>query len=427
MSLRINRRRLLETSALMGASVLLTRNSKAAPPRSVNEKLNIGVIGIANQGAYNLESVQSENIVALCDVDDNYLAATAQRFPRAVTYNDYRKMLERKDLDAVVIATPDHTHAPATLAALETGRHVYCEKPLTHTVVEARRVAEAAKKYKRVTQMGTQIHASNNYRRVVELIQSGAIGAVTEAHAWVGRVWSGEEIPAVSPPVPANLHWNLWLGSAPTRPYQPLYAPANWRGYWAFGGGTLGDMGCHHVDLLFWALDLRYPSAISAEGPPVHPEITPKWLIAHYDFPARGKKPPVKLTWYHGEKRPPQFAEGTLPQWGDGTLFVGEKGMLLADYDRHLLLPEKDFTGFVPPPHTIPDSIGHHAEWIQACKTGGLTTCRFDYSGALTETILLGNVAYRTGKKLEWDAKNLKAKNAPEASQFLYPTYRSNW
>jgi len=187
MSLRINRRRLLETSALMGASVLLTRNSKAAPPRSVNEKLNIGVIGIANQGAYNLESVQSENIVALCDVDDNYLAATAQRFPRAVTYNDYRKMLERKDLDAVVIATPDHTHAPATLAALETGRHVYCEKPLTHTVVEARRVAEAAKKYKRVTQMGTQIHASNNYRRVVELIQSGAIGAVTEAHAGSGE------------------------------------------------------------------------------------------------------------------------------------------------------------------------------------------------------------------------------------------------
>ena len=427
-SAKMNRRRLLETSALAGVGALLTRTGRAAtPPRSPNEKLNIGVIGIANQGEYDLSNVAGENIVALCDIDDNYLAAAAPKFPKAVTYNDYRKLLERKDIDAVVIATPDHTHAPATLAALESGRHVYCEKPLTHTIAEARRVTETARKHKRVTQMGTQIHASGNYRRVVELIQSGAIGDIREAHCWVGRVWSGSPVTAAPPPVPPNIHWDLWLGSAPQRPYHPEYLPANWRGYWAFGGGTLSDMGCHHIDLPYWALDLKYPLTIEAEGPPVHREITPPWLIVRYAYPARGKKPPVALTWYHGNKRPPQFAQYKLPQWGDGTLFVGDKGMLLCDYDRRVLLPEKDFAGFVPPTHTIPNSIGHHAEWIQACKTGGATTCRFDYSGPLTEAVLLGNVAYRAGKKLEWDAARLKAKNSPETTQWVESVYRSKW
>jgi predicted dehydrogenase len=424
----MSRRELFEVSAVAGATALLSPSGNAAPPRSPNEKLNIGVIGIANQGAYNLNSVATENIVALCDIDDNYLAETVTRFPKAVTYNDYRKMLERTDLDAVVIATPDHTHAPATLAALESGRHVYCEKPLTHTVAEARKVMETARKHKRVTQMGTQIHAGGNYRRVVELIQSGAIGTVTEAHHWVGRVWSGTAITGDSPPVPKNIHWDLWLGPQPFRPYHPEYLPANWRGYWAFGGGTMSDMACHHMDLSYWALGLGQPLTIEAEGPPVHPELTPPWIIVHYTYAARGTQPPVKLTWYHGEKRPPQFAEGLLPKWGDGTLFVGEKGMLLADYDRHVLLPEKDFAGFVPPKPTIPDSIGHHAEWIQACKTGEMTTtCRFDYSGVLTEAVLLGTVAYRFGKQLEWNPGKFKLKNAPEAEALLYPVYRDKW
>jgi predicted dehydrogenase len=424
----MSRRQLLEASALAGASALLPRTGAAvAPPTSANEKLNIAVIGVANQGAYNLHNVLTESIVALCDVDDLYLAAATDVLPKAAKYNDYRKMLERSDIDAVVIATPDHTHAPATLAALESGRHVYCEKPLTHTVAEARRVTEAAKKHRRVTQMGTQIHASNNYRRVVEIVQSGAIGEVREVHCWADRVWAGGDRPTGTPPVPATLHWDLWLGPAPYRPYHPDYVPASWRGWWAFGGGTLGDMACHHMDLPYWALDLHQPDTIATEGPPVNPETTPAWLIVHYTYPARGKKPPVDLTWYNGGKRPSYFAEGKLPTWGDGTLFVGSKGMLLADYDRYRLLPEKDFAGFVPPKPTIPDSIGHHAEWIQACKTGGKTTCNFGYSGVLTEAVLLGNVAYRSGQRLEWDPKALKAKNCPEADQLIQSVYRTGW
>jgi predicted dehydrogenase len=326
-----------------------------------------------------------------------------------------------------VIATPDHTHAIATLAALETGRHVYCEKPLTHTVAEARKVTDAARKHRRVTQMGTQIHASGNYRRVVEIIQSGAIGEVGEVHCWADRVWSGSgERPTETPPVPAHLHWDLWLGRAPVRPYHPAYVPINWRGWWAFGGGTLGDMGCHHMDLPYWALDLRHPETIEAEGPPTNTETTPAWLIVRYTYPSRDKKPPVHLTWYNGGKRPPHFAEKTVPEWGDGTLFVGKKGMLLANYDRYVLLPEKDFAGFEPPKPFIPDSIGHHAEWILACKTGGKTTCNFDYSGVLTEAVLLGNVAYRTGTRLEWDARKLKAKNCPEAELYLKPEYEQD-
>ncbi len=423
MTSQTSRREFLQRSALTGAGVWLSAAGVGAQNRSPNEKLNIGMIGTANQAAYDLSNVSSENIVALCDIDDNYLAAAAKTYPQAATYNDFRKLLERKDLDAVVIAIPDHCHAQATLMALESGHHIYCEKPLTHTVAEARRVAETARKRKRVTQMGTQIHAGSNYRRVVELIQSGAIGTVSEVHVWVDRVWTGNGRPMDTPQVPANIHWDLWLGPAPERPYNPAYLPGSWRGWWDFGGGTLSDMACHHMDLSHWALDLRYPQTVEAEGPPVSPENPPNWMIVHYEYPARGDKPPVRLTWYDGGKRPPQFADGKLPHWGDGSLFIGEKGMLLADYDRHVLLPEKDFADFQPPKPTIPDSIGHHKEWIEACKTGGPTTCNFDYAGALTETVLLGNVAYRVGQKLEWDPKRLKAINCPDADPYL----RSEW
>jgi predicted dehydrogenase len=402
-----------------------------APPKlkSPNDRLNIGVVGVANQGSYDLHNVASENIVALCDIDDNYMAAALKEFPQATPYNDYRLMLKRKDLDAVVIAVPDHTHAPATLLALQTGHHVYCEKPLTHTVVEARQVAETAKRHNRVTQIGTQIHAGSNYRRVVELVQSGAIGKVAEVHVWVGRDFgagtSGR--PTDTPPVPPNIHWDLWIGTAPYRPYNPAYIPFNWRAWWDFGGGSLGDMGCHHMDLPTWALNLRHPLTVEAEGPPLQEENTPPWLIVRYHYPAREELPAVDLTWYHGGKRPPYFDQGVLPGWGDGTLFVGEKGMLLAGYDNHVLLPEKKFEGFVPPPPVIPDSIGHHKEWIEACKTGGLTTCNFDYSGALTEAVLLGNVAFRLGRKIEWDAENLRVKGCKEADRLLRPHYRKEW
>lgn len=421
------RRQFLQHSIAAGAGVVLTARATSAQKLAPSDKLNLGIIGVANRGGDNLNGVAEQNIVALCDIDDNYLAAAKLRFPMAETYNDFRKMLERKDLDAVVVSTPDHCHAPATAMALELGLHTYCEKPLAHTVFEARRVAELAKKHKRVTQMGTQIHAENNYRRVVEVIQSKAIGEVREVHVWADRVWAGGEIPTDTPPIPPNIHWDLWQGPIRERSYSPVYLPATWRGYWAYGNGTLGDMACHHMDLPFWALNLRYPTRVAAEGPEVNAETTPAWLMVHYDFPERPQLPAVKLTWYNGGKRPPQFAEGKLPKWGDGTLFVGDKGMLLADYGRYVLLPETDFADYKPPAPTIPDSIGHHKEWIEACKTNGPTTCNFDYSGALSEAVLLGCVAYRTGQALDWDPKSLKCRHSPAATAMLRPEYKPGW
>ncbi len=406
---------------------MIVSTSALAQTKSPNEKLNIGIIGVANRGGDNLNGVQNENIVALCDIDDTYLASAKSRFPKAETYNDFRIMLERKDLDAVVVSTPDHNHAPATALALHAGLHVYCEKPLAHTVYEARKIAELSKKMKRVTQMGTQIHAEPNYRRVVEVIQSGAIGKVSEVHTWSDKTWSGKELARMSMAIPENIHWDIWLGPAKNQRYNPEFLPANWRGYWEFGNGTLGDMACHHMDLPFWALKLRHPSQISTDGPPVHPLITPKWLIVHYDFPETKDYSAIKLHWYNGGKRPELFAQGKLPQWGDGNLFIGDKGMLLADYDRYVLLPEADFKDYKAPEKTIPDSIGHHQEWIEACKSGGATTCNFDYSGALSEAVLLGCVAYRAVESLDWDAKRLMTKNSQLANSLLRTPYRKGW
>jgi predicted dehydrogenase len=227
--------------------------------------------------------------------------------------------------------------------------------------------------------------------------------------------------------VPEGLHWDLWLGPAPARPYHPAYVPAKWRGWWDFGGGTLTDMACHYMDLPHWALKLQAPVTVEAEGPPVHPESAPAWLIVRYEYPRRGPLPPLKLTWYHGNKRPPHFAEGKMPEWGDGVLFIGEKGMMLADYNRYVLMPEKAFADYEPPEPYIPPSIGHHQEWIEACKTGGTTTCNFDYSGALAEAVLLGNVAFRSGKKLEWDSQAFEVTNTRDADRFLRREYRSGW
>jgi predicted dehydrogenase len=274
--------------------------------------------------------------------------------------------------------------------------------------------------------MGTQIHAGSNYRRVVEIVQSGAIGPVKEVHVWTKTSYGGLDRPTDTPKVPEGLHWDLWLGPAPQRPFNPAYLPFDWRGWWDFGGGALADMACHHMDLSFWALKLRYPTNITAEGPPVHPESTAKQLTVTYEFPARGELPPVTLKWYDGGRRPTHFDDPKFPKWGDGTLFVGSKGMLLAGYERRKLLPEKEFADFKEPTPTILDSIGHHKEWVQACKNGTATTCNFDYGGALTEAVLLGTIAYRAGKPLTWDPKNLKV-NEPAAEKYLRTEYRKGW
>jgi predicted dehydrogenase len=276
--------------------------------------------------------------------------------------------------------------------------------------------------------MGTQIHAGSNYRRVVEVVQSGAIGAVRECHAWCGKNWGGGERPRETPPVPEYLHYDLWLGPAPYRPYHPTYLPANWRRWWDFGGGTLADMGCHYLDLAFWALKLGCPGTVEARGPAVHQETAPEWLVVEWGFPGREGLPACQLTWHDGGRRPELFKEpGRLPEWGDGVLFVGEKGMLIADYGRHVLLPEKSFKDFQRPAPSIPESIGHHKEWIAACKDGRPTTCNFEYSGNLAEAVLLGTVAYRSGKKLDWDGAGLKVKNSPEAMAFVRARYREGW
>jgi predicted dehydrogenase len=431
MSQRLSRRHFLLSTAAAGAAGFGVKPSlafeKKLPP---SERLRVGAIGIAGQGFGVLRAIEGggAEIVALCDVHESRKQVIEERkhYPKAKFYPDFRKLIDAGGLDAVMIATPDHSHAIPTLTALRANLHVFCEKPLTHTVEEARLVAQTTAKMKRVTQMGTLIHAGENYRRVVELIRANAIGPVREVHVWVGKDWGGGDRPKDKPPVPAGLHYDLWLGPAPYRPYNPSYLPAEWRRWWDFGGGTLNDMACHYVDLPFWALDLRHPTHVEAEGPKPHPEGACHALIVKYKFPARGKQPAVDLTWYDGGKRPKLLTEKKLPPWGDGVLFVGERGMLLCDYGRRKLLPEKDFKDFVAPKPSIPASIGHYKEWVEACKSGGKTTCNFDYSGALTESVLLGTVAYRLGKGFDWDGKTLKA-SEPGAEKYVKKEYRKGW
>jgi predicted dehydrogenase len=424
----MNRRQFLSSALAAGAALgsgLWARPARAQAP-GPNDKLNVACIGVQNRAAANVAGVASENVVALCDIDENYLGQAAQQYPGAATYYDFRRLLDDADsIDAVVVSTPDHVHAPASLWAMELGKHVYCEKPLTHNVFEARRMALTAAEYGVATQMGTQIHATDNYRRVVEIVRSGVIGDITEVQVWVNKAWGGGELPTETPPVPEHIHWDAWLGPAPERPYHPVYLPGNWRRWWDFGGGTLGDMACHVMDLPFWALGLRHPRTVEADGPPVHPETCPLGMQVTYIFDGVGDNPPCRLVWSDGDRVPAEINGVPVP--GMGVMFLGSKGMLFADYGRWELHPRHIFEGYEPPEPTIPSSIGHYQEWIQACKEGTPTTCNFDYSGALTEAVLLGNVAYRVGEKLEWDADTLTVSNVPGAEEYIGRVYRDGW
>jgi predicted dehydrogenase len=440
----LTRRRFLRGATLVGAAALGLPAVLCA--KSPSEKLRVAVIGCGGRGHANLKQVLGESVVALCDVNENNLLQAAKLAPRAKQFRDFRKLydtLKDGEFDAVVVSTTEHTHAFATLPALQRKKHVYCEKPLTHNVREARLIAAAAKKAGVATQMGTQIHASANYRRVVELVQAGAIGPVREVHAWVSRAWgwqseadakrhrdivSTRERPREKMAVPKGLDWDLWLGPAPRRPFHSVYVPGpRWYRWWDFGGGTMSDLGSHRIDLAFWALKLDAPLSVEAGGPPPHPELAPASMTATFHYGARGDLPAVKLVWYQGALKPPLWKDGKIPRWGDGVLFVGSKGMLLADYGRHLLLPEKAFADFKRPPKTIRDSLGHHAEWLHACKTGAPTTCHFGYSGPLTEANHLGNVAYRAGKRIRWDAKRLRIPGLASAESYLGRDYRKGW
>ncbi len=401
----------------------------AADSKSSSTKLNIAIIGTANRASANIDGVTGENIVALCDVDKNYLDRIATQFPKSRCYTDYRELLDKEAgrIDAVVVSTADHHHAPATIRAIRSGLHVYCEKPLAHSVHEARVISRAAKQKGVATQMGNQIHSENNYRRVVEIIQSGAIGDIADVHVWCSKGWGGTAgRPKGDQKPPESLNWDLWLGPAPVRPFvSGAYHPAQWRRFWDFGHGTLGDMGCHLMDLPFWALKLRYPTQCEAEGPDVDSDGCPNGLIVRYVFPSRGNLNAVKLTWYDNSLTPKTIAGERIPSMG--IMFVGTEGKMFADYGSYRLFPVEKFADFKPPMPTIPNSIGHYAEWIKACKDGSATTCNFDYTGALTETVLLGSVAFRIGKKLDWDGENLRATNCPEADKYIHKLYRAGW
>lgn len=442
----VSRRQFIQRASLTSFATLAMAGAPAiVRGRHLNDKLNIAIIGAGGRGGANTKDVESENIAFLCDVSEQGLSKAGERYPKAQRINDFRKLYDRaKEFDAVVISTAEHTHAFATLPALQLGKHVYCEKPLTHSVWEARIIRQAAAKARVATQMGTQIHAGDNYRRVVELIQSGAIGGVSEVHIWVNRAWgwhateaeskaAGDIVfvqnrPTTVDPVPSTLDWDLWLGPAPARPFNNVYLPGpKWYRWWDFGNGTMSDLGSHWIDLAWWALKLDAPKTIEAAGPAAHPEIAPASMQVTYEYGQRGNMPPVKVSWYQGVNKPQVWKDNGIPQWANGVLFIGEKGMVLSDYGKHILLPEDKFADFKRPDQFIPKSIGHHAEWIQACKTGSPTTCNFEYAGWLTEANHLGNVAFRTGRKLIWDPRTLRATNAPEASRFIRREYRKGW
>jgi predicted dehydrogenase len=426
-SSRLNRRRFLySASAVLFAGPALLRG------QGLNEKLDIAMIGLGGKSGDNLKGLASENIVALCEVDGSSLDRVGAQYPAARRHRDFRRMFdEQKDIDAVVVTTPDHIHAVASMMAMKLGKHVYCEKPLTHSVYEARQMANTARESKVATQMGNGGHASDTLREAVDWLRGGVIGPVREVHCWSNRpIWpQGIERPLEMPPVPKNLDWDLWLGPAPSRPYNPAYHPFKWRGFWDFGTGALGDMGCHIIDTAFWALELGAPSAVEAESSGVNPETAPKWSIVRYEFPARGERPPVKLTWYDGGKQPSReltevSADEKLSD--NGSLFIGAKGKLLFQRERgKRLFPQpKDFE---PPPRVVPRSPGHYVEWIQACKGGAAALSNFDYAGALTEMVLLGNVALRAGRRIEWNSEKLEVRNAPESAQLIRREYRQGW
>ncbi len=443
-----SRRDFLKHSALVGAGLWATTRPGLAvrpfsSPRfgSPAEKLKIGCIGVGGRGAANLGAVSGEEIVALCDVDDQHAAGAFKKFPAAKKYYDFRRMLDELSgvLDAVVISTPDHMHALPAMIAMDHGLHVYCEKPLTHDVWEARKLAEMAAEKGVATQMGNQGTSDDGFRRNVEILRSGAIGEVREAHVWTNRpVWpQGMPRPSETPAVPAHLKWDLWLGTAPERPYHPAYPRFNWRGWWDFGTGALGDMGCHTANMAFMGLDLGSAVSAQAENSEFSRDSFPTWSVITLNFPARGEKPPVRWTWYDGANQKPAWVNQKLEALaegeeisGSGSLLIGSRGKLYSpsDYGRKaVLLPREKYEGFQAPEPTLVRSPGHHAEWIEACKGGAPALSNFSYAGPLTEALLLGNVAMYSDQMILWDSAGLKVTNCPEANELIRRKYRKGW
>lgn len=443
----ISRRKFIGNAAAAAALITIVprhvMGGKGYIPPS--EKLNIATIGSGGMGGGNTNAVSSENIIALCDVDFQRAAGTFNKFPNAKQYKDFRIMLEKeKDIEAVITATPDHTHAVSAMMAIKMGKHVYVQKPLTHSIFEARQLTEAARKYKVMTQMGNQGRSGNGVRELSEIIWAGVIGDISEVHSWTNRpVWpQGIDRPKDTPPVPDHLDWDLWLGPAPLRPYNPVYLPFNWRAWIDFGCGALGDMGCHVMDPPFFAMKLGYPDGVqgshSYDVPTMwtrfnNKETYPRASHVQYSFPKRENMPAMTLDWYDG---------GILPIWPDefkpdtkipesGTIFIGTEGVIMCEtYGGNVQLFMKNKRDrFVTPEQTIPRiTTSHEMDWVRSCKDGKPASSNFDYSGPLTEMVLMGNLSmFVPGKKLKWNGKKMRVTNNDKANELIKREYREGW
>ncbi|CAN5402978.1 Gfo/Idh/MocA family oxidoreductase [soil metagenome] len=441
MQQKSSRRRFLGQSAAITTGFWLGASSESRASQSPNEKLNVAFIAAGGRARSNIKAIQAlkQNVVAFSDVDDERAAEAYKANPKVPHFKDFRKMLDEvKGIDAVVVSTPDHMHAPASMDAMKRGKHVYCEKPLTHSMYEAKLLRDTAAKAKVATQMGNLGTGYSGFRSGVEVIRSGVLGHVHTVHVWTdrpGKYWKqGLDTPTAHESIPPTLDWELWLGPVASQPYHRVFCPHDWRGWFDFGCGSLGDMGCHTANLPYMGLQLGTPTSISAETSEPKPDCFPAWAIITYEFPARGAQPPVKFIWYDGGKTAPVDLMPGKKLVKSGCLLVGEKGNMFSPDDygvTHKLFPEESFANITPPKASLPRQQGgqlaHYSEWIQAIKTGSNTLTNFDYATRLTEVCLLGNLAVRTGKKINWDAAAMKAVGCPEADKFIHPEFRSGW
>jgi predicted dehydrogenase len=459
-SATISRRGVMRQGAAVAAFTILPRAALGGRAGTApGGKVNIAGIGIGGVGKSFLQGCAQEEtarIAFLCDVDQQYARPTFEQYPQAKRYRDYREMLQAEDekIDAVLVATPDHTHAMITMEALRRGKHVLCVKPLTRTIHEARTVCAAARQAGVATQVTASSSTSDSAATLCEMIQDGAIGEVREVHCWSNRpLWpQGMLRPEGSDPVPSHFDWDLWLGPAPGRPFKDkwgkdhlvmqqakynypfdaVYHPWNFRGWWDFGTGALGDMGCHHLNTLFRALKLGHPASVWASSTKAMPEATPLASTVVWEFPARAGLPPACVYWYDGGIKPPrpsELEEGR-PWPNEGNLYIGTKGKILGDTSGGRIIPEAKMQGYQLPPKTLPRSNFKNiatGEWVRACTGGARASCHFDVGGLLAEVVLLGNLAIRRGKKLYWDAPNMKFTNDEEANQYVREPYRDGW
>jgi predicted dehydrogenase len=449
------RRELLPATVAGAAALIVPRHVLGGPAfQAPSDTLRIAGVGVGGMGRRYLQACESERIVALCDVDHGFAAKVFHRYPNAKVYRDWRVLFDHEnDFDAVIVATPDHSHALITLAALSRRKHVYCAKPLTHTIAEARAVAQAAERAKVATQTSVQSCAGEDACRTAELLLAGAIGPIREVHVWTDHPLypAGQPRPGEAPPVPRDLDWDLWLGPAPERPYHPTYHPWTWRTWWDFGTGTVGDMLCHALHVFHGPLQLTAPLAVHGARTTMHggffrmdpdgkeylppriqtPETESYSSVIAWDFAARGNHPPLRLHWYDGGMRPhrPMELDRSRPMPASGVLYVGEKGKMLTPYSggKALLMPEREFRDFPQPPKTLRRTIGHYKEWTTGAKTGEPTNCNFSFGARMTEIALLGTLAARSARYLEWDTDRMRVPNDDEANRWISPPYRKGW